>query len=336
MQQILEQCGDLQAFRRGKDAEGKAMSFGVAQFGDPESAWKAATCLSKRRIAGQEIKVLLEENTEQFILKWKTAQKAAFRVGSDEELEWELERTAVGCKALLDAKIEELYGASDVSGGAAAQRRKELREREQKRVDRAKKRKAWREAEFAREFNRLEAAEKRLREEERNRDDADREKEEQELQEKQRKELKLEKLEGEDGHVRTLAVAQLADNRALMQMVEKVQEEPREELFTMKLDTAYLRNERLLERKLRPWLERKIDLYMGGQTSDLVELIIRRVNGAVQPDPLIAELERFLDEFAEPLVERLWRMLALEMMQNGIPLPSVLKRQKKEELKEEK
>ena len=31
---------------------------------------------------------------------------------------------------------------------------------------------------------------------------------------------------------------------------------------------------------------------MGGQTSDLVELIIRRVNGAVQPDPLIAELER--------------------------------------------
>lgn len=31
---------------------------------------------------------------------------------------------------------------------------------------------------------------------------------------------------------------------------------------------------------------------MGGQASDLVELIIRRVNGAAQPDPLIAELER--------------------------------------------
>lgn len=35
------------------------------------------------------------------------------------------------------------------------------------------------------------------------------------------------------------------------------------------------------------------DLHMGGQTSDLVELIIRRVNGgSTQPDPLIAELER--------------------------------------------
>lgn len=37
----------------------------------------------------------------------------------------------------------------------------------------------------------------------------------------------------------------------------------------------------------------KKDLHLGGQTSDLVELIIRRVNGAAQPDPLIAELERF-------------------------------------------
>ena len=37
----------------------------------------------------------------------------------------------------------------------------------------------------------------------------------------------------------------------------------------------------------------KKDLHLGGQTSDLVELIIRRVNGAAQPDPLIAELERW-------------------------------------------
>ncbi|CAE7674236.1 RBM25, partial [Symbiodinium pilosum] len=165
--------------------------------------------------------VLLEENTEQVILRWKTSQKSVYRVNSDEELEWELERTAVSCKALLDSKIEELYGASDVSGGAAAQRRKELREREQKRVDRARKRKMWREAEFARELDRLQSSEKRLREEERLRDDVDREKQEQEAQEKQRKELKLEKLEADDGLVRTLNVAQLADNRALMQMVEK-------------------------------------------------------------------------------------------------------------------
>ncbi|CAK9015932.1 unnamed protein product [Durusdinium trenchii] len=311
MQQLLEQCGDLQAFRRAQDAEGKPMSFGVAQFADPESAWKAVTCLSKQRIGGQEIKVLLEENTEHFILKWKTSQKAVFRVSSDEDLEWELERKAVSCKALVDGKLEELFGAEGT--GAAQQRRQELRAREDKRVERARKRKAWREAEYSEELERVEVSELGLREAERKRDEEDREKEEQELQEKQRKEQKLEKLEAQHGVVRSADVAQLAENRALMELVHKVQEEPREELFTMKLDTAYLRNERILERKLRPWLERKIDLHMGGQASDLVELIIRRVNGAAQPDPLIAELERFLDEFAEPLVERLWRMLALEL-----------------------
>ena len=43
---------------------------------------------------------------------------------------------------------------------------------------------------------------------------------------------------------------------------------------------------------LQRWVSAK-DLHMGGQSSDLVELILRRVNGgATQPDPLIAELER--------------------------------------------
>eukprot|EP00913_Durusdinium_trenchii_P011074 g10396.t1 len=311
MQQLLEQCGDLQAFRRAQDAEGKPMSFGVAQFADPESAWKAVTCLSKQRIGGQEIKVLLEENTEHFILKWKTSQKAVFR---DEDLEWELERKAVSCKALVDGKLEELFGAEGT--GAAQQRRQELRAREDKRVERARKRKAWREAEYSEELERcwadvldcVEVSELGLREAERKRDEEDREKEEQELQEKQRKEQKLEKLEAQHGVVRSADVAQLAENRALMELVHKVQEEPREELFTMKLDTAYLRNERILERKLRPWLERKIEA--------LARKLIK------QRDPLIAELERFLDEFAEPLVERLWRMLALEMIQNGVALPS--------------
>lgn len=335
IQQVLEQCGDVQAFRRGKDGEGKPMSFGVAQFSDAEAAWKASTCLSKRVIGGQEVKVLLEENTENFINKWKTSQKPVLRVNTDEELEWELERKAVSCKALIDAKLEELYGATEGTNAAAAQRRNELREREAKRVERSKKRKAWREAEFAKELDRLEASEKSLRTAERKKDNTDREREENDVRDKVAKELKLEKLEA-DGGATSVNISQLADNRALMDLVDKVQEEPREDLFTIKMDPAYLRNERILERKLRPWLEKKIDLYMGGQTSDLVEHIIRRINGASSPDPLIAELERFLDEFAEPLVERLWRMLALELTQDGLVLPSVAKKAKKEEMKEEK
>lgn len=335
MQQVLEQCGEVQAFRRGKDSAGQPMSFGVAQFGDPEAAWKASSCLNKRRVAGQEVKILLEENTENLINRWKQSQKAVLRVNTDEEMEWELERKAVSCKALIDAKLEELYGAaegSDNAGGAVMQRRQELRQREKVRVERVKKRKAWREAEFMRELQRVESSEKSLRDAERRKDVVDREREEKEAKDKQAREVRLEKLDV-DGGATNVNVSQLADNHALMELVDKVQNEHRESLFTVRIDPTYLRNERLLERKLRPWLERKIDLFMGGQTSDLVEHIIRRVNGASQPDPLIAELERFLDDHAEPLVERLWRMLTLELTQDGLVLPSVAKKAKKEEPK---
>eukprot|EP00933_Yihiella_yeosuensis_P070787 TRINITY_DN7894_c1_g1_i5.p1 TRINITY_DN7894_c1_g1~~TRINITY_DN7894_c1_g1_i5.p1 ORF type:complete len:703 (-),score=231.78 TRINITY_DN7894_c1_g1_i5:167-2275(-) len=339
IQQILEQCGEVQAFRRGKDGAGNPMSFGVAQFGDPEAAWKAFSCVNKRMVGGQEAKVLLEENTESLINKWKTAQKVVHRVQSDEDLEWELERTAVSCKALIDAKLEELFGPidGDAKGGAVIQRRQELRERETARVDRAKKRKAWREAEFARELQKVELSEKSLREQERALDIADKNREETDTAEKAAREAKLEKLEA-DGGAGHVNVSGLVDNRALMDLVDKVQEEAREQIFTVRLKPEYLRNERVLERKLRPWLEKKIDLYMGGQTSDLVEHIIRRVNSATSPDPLIAELERFLDDNAEPLVETIWRMLSLEMTQDGLELPSAkrAKREKKEEIKEEK
>jgi len=338
MQQVLEQCGEVQAFRRGKDGAGQPLSFGVALFADPESAWKASSCLSKRMVAGQEIKVLLEENTEVLINKWKATQKAVLRVKTDEELEWELERKAFGCKALIDAKLEELYGLTEggsAAGGAAAQRRQELREREKNRVERATKRKAWREAEFTRELGRVESSEKSLRDQESAKDNAEREKEDTDLKEKQAREAKLEKLEA-DGGATSVNVGQLADNRSLMEMIDKVQEEPREGLFRVRVDPNYLRNERIMERKLRPWLEKKVDLYMGGQTSDLVEHIIRRVNAVTSPDPLIAELERFLDDNAEGLVERMFRMISLELMQDGLVLPSEAKRAKKEEIKEEK
>merc|ERR1719410_2716438 len=61
MQQILEQCGPVQAWRRGRGPNGEPLSFGFAQFGDPEAAWLVSTCLSKRALCGQEVKVLVEE-----------------------------------------------------------------------------------------------------------------------------------------------------------------------------------------------------------------------------------------------------------------------------------
>merc|ERR1719356_11111 len=142
MQQILEQCGEVQAWRRARGPGGELLSFGFAQFGDPEAAWKVSNCLSKKVLCGQEIKILIEEQAESVIQAWRSSQQAALKVNSDEELEWELERKTVSCKALIDSKMEEFYGlpvednsadddAAGTSGGAGAQRRQELLEREQ-------------------------------------------------------------------------------------------------------------------------------------------------------------------------------------------------------------
>uniref|UniRef100_A0A7S2J5Q3 PWI domain-containing protein n=1 Tax=Alexandrium andersonii TaxID=327968 RepID=A0A7S2J5Q3_9DINO len=330
LQQIIEQCGEVQAFRRGRDADGKPLSFGFAQFGDPEAAWKASTCLSKRVLCGQEIKVLVEEHAEGLIQQWRRSQQAALRVSTDEELDWELERKAVSCKASIDAKVEEIFGApEDGSGaGAVAQRSQELREREQQRITRLKKRKAWREQEFARELERIETAEKRLRKEEVDKDDSDRDKEQVELREKERKEapngITVSRAEDAPGSRAKTIVP--ADNRKLVDMVDTVQAEPRDAIFRMELNASFLRNEQILETKLRPWLERKVDLCMGGPQSDLVEYILRRVNGCCLPDSLISELTRYLDDNADPLVERMWRMLVFELMRGGFALTESAKK----------
>jgi len=330
LQQIIEQCGEVQAFRRGRDATGAPLSFGFAQFGDPEAAWKAMTCLSKRVLCGQEIKVMVEESAETRLQQWRKSQATALRVNSDEELDWELERKAVSCKASIDAKVEELFGPpadGAVGDGAIAQRRQELREKERARIERMQKRRAWRNEAYAREASQLEVVQKRRRLEEKDKDDVDREKERAELKEKEEQDegdLKLNKAEDSLTGIRSKVAAihgQRADNRRLIDMVHSVQAEPRDDLFRMELNLPYLRGERVLERKLRPWLERKVDLCMGGPQSDLVEFILRRINASSMPDALISELTRYLDDSAEPLVERVWRMLAFELMRSGVALP---------------
>eukprot|EP00927_Polykrikos_kofoidii_P077386 TRINITY_DN74326_c0_g1_i1.p1 TRINITY_DN74326_c0_g1~~TRINITY_DN74326_c0_g1_i1.p1 ORF type:complete len:778 (+),score=174.63 TRINITY_DN74326_c0_g1_i1:153-2486(+) len=331
MQQILDQCGEVQAWRRGRGATGEPLSFGFAQFGDPEVAWKVSTCLSKKVLCGQEVKVLVEETAETIIQKWRSTQKSALKVSTDEELEWELERKSVSCKALIDAKIEDLYGIPDdkgVAGAAGAQRQQALVEREQARVERAAKRKSWRESEYTKELYRIESDEKRIRAEERETDNLERSREEEEARDKADHEVRLAKMEELGTRSNVLENAAAADAKAIYELVDRVQAEPRQELFQMELDVSFLREEKIFEKKLRPWLERKVDFLMGGPQSDLVEYILRRVNAAAYPDALISDLTRYLDDHADALVERMWRMLVLELTRGGHGIAGKLRSEK--------
>merc|ERR1711971_322469 len=85
----------------------------------------------------------------------------------------------------------------------------------------------------------------------------------------------------------------------------------------LELDIPFLRNEKILEKKLRPWLDHKVDLFMGGAQSDLVEYILRKVNSNIQAEALISDLSRYLEDHADAVVERMWRMLVFELMRSG-------------------
>jgi len=175
------------------------------------------------------------------------------------------------------------------------------------------------------ELESLTAEEKRLRAAETEKDAADRKKEEAEMKEKAETEQQVAKLE--EAGITPSAAMRHPEGRKLVELVNRVQAEPRDDLFRMEIDVNFLRSEKILEKKMRPWLESKIDVCMGGAQSDLVEYILRRVNGNSTPEALISDLSRYLDDNTDVLVERMWRMIGFELLCGGVA-PSLLLKEK--------
>merc|ERR1719281_2083633 len=98
IQKLLECCGEVHVWRRARGANGEPLSFGFAQFGDPDAIWKAEKCLAGKMLNGQPLKVLVEEQTESMVQAWRQKQKGTFNVTNDPELEFELEKIAVSCR----------------------------------------------------------------------------------------------------------------------------------------------------------------------------------------------------------------------------------------------
>ncbi|KAF2091747.1 hypothetical protein K490DRAFT_32516 [Saccharata proteae CBS 121410] len=65
----------------------------------------------------------------------------------------------------------------------------------------------------------------------------------------------------------------------------------------------------VITEQLRPFVEKKIVEYLGVQEQMLVELIEGYVRERKTPEALVTELEEALDEEAEALVKKLWRMI---------------------------
>ncbi|KAI5639560.1 PWI domain-containing protein [Phthorimaea operculella] len=86
----------------------------------------------------------------------------------------------------------------------------------------------------------------------------------------------------------------------------------KEQLFQYKLDTTQI-DSVLMERKIRPWINKKIIEYIGEPEPTLVDFICSKVLAGSPPNTILDDVQMVLDEEAEVFVVKMWRLLIYEL-----------------------
>lgn len=84
--------------------------------------------------------------------------------------------------------------------------------------------------------------------------------------------------------------------------------------FAYEIDWQSVHEHNIIEKKLRPWVKKKVTEYLGAEEQGMIEFIMRKVGSHTHPDSILAELEGFLDEEAENFTLKMWRMLIFEVL----------------------
>ncbi|KAJ8934706.1 hypothetical protein NQ318_008504 [Aromia moschata] len=86
----------------------------------------------------------------------------------------------------------------------------------------------------------------------------------------------------------------------------------KEALFAYKLDWGAIDNG-LMEKKIRPWINKKIIEYIGEPEPTLVDFICSKVLAGSQPQVILEDVQMVLDEEAEVFIVKMWRLLIYEV-----------------------
>eukprot|EP00004_Rigifila_ramosa_P002942 TRINITY_DN1302_c0_g1_i1.p1 TRINITY_DN1302_c0_g1~~TRINITY_DN1302_c0_g1_i1.p1 ORF type:complete len:633 (+),score=156.71 TRINITY_DN1302_c0_g1_i1:140-1900(+) len=87
----------------------------------------------------------------------------------------------------------------------------------------------------------------------------------------------------------------------------------KEQLFDFPVDWALIEQNDLIEKKMREWVAKKVESYLGTREAALISFIIDLVKRR-QPQALATELAEVLDEEAQIFVAKLWRTLIFEAL----------------------
>jgi RNA-binding protein 25 len=85
----------------------------------------------------------------------------------------------------------------------------------------------------------------------------------------------------------------------------------KDELFAYKLDWTMV-DSTLMDRRIKPWVNKKIVEYIGEDEPTLSEFICKKVIANSTPDAILADISMVLDDEAEVFVVKMWRLLIYE------------------------
>lgn len=98
--------------------------------------------------------------------------------------------------------------------------------------------------------------------------------------------------------------------RAVKKLVESIPAD-RDELFAYKIDWDQL-DATLMEKRIRPWINKKIIEYIGEEEPSLNDFICNKIQNKTGPEQLLKEIEVILENEAELFVKKMWRLIIYE------------------------
>lgn len=98
--------------------------------------------------------------------------------------------------------------------------------------------------------------------------------------------------------------------KAVKKLVESIPTD-RDELFSYKVDWEQL-DENLMEKRIKPWINKKIIEYIGEEEATLHDFICSKIQQKTEPGKLLEEIKVILDDEAELFVKKMWRLIVYE------------------------
>ncbi|KAM9356190.1 RNA-binding protein 25 [Pholidichthys leucotaenia] len=99
-------------------------------------------------------------------------------------------------------------------------------------------------------------------------------------------------------------------HKHIKSLIEKIPT-ARPELFSYALDWAMV-DSTLMDRRIRPWINKKIIEYIGEEEPTLVDFVCSKIMAHSTPQGILDDVAMVLDEEAEVFIVKMWRLLIYE------------------------